>query len=210
MTSARTAPQVEVKAAQSCPLCHDPLTTLPQLLACPDCQVIHHHACVAEMGQCGTMGCGGLQEGTWKEEERTTAKRPALSVKEEDARGLAAVAYVANVAGAAFVLPVLIMLHARKRGDDFARHHAKQALFLSIATMCTLGLLLPVMIAFSVIGAWKSFHGEWWTPPGLRRFADDAVLAKWEKQRRSGQIKPFPQITFPFLGPRKPDDGVRG
>lgn len=198
MTSARVAPQVEVRSRQSCPLCQDCITALPHLVACPDCQAIHHRDCVAEMGHCGTMHCGGLRElaAEARRDSRVGAAaasddhdgldepswRQLEQADQEVSRFLGAVSYVANLAGAMFILPGLIYWQSDKKGDEYSQHHAQQALLLSVCTLFTFGLFVPFMVVFSVVGAIKAYRGEWWAPPVLRRFASDTAKTEWAKQ----------------------------
>lgn len=193
----RTAPTVDVKTAQSCPLCHDPLTSLPQLLACPSCQTIHHQACVHELGHCGTMGCGGLHDLAGE-----AGAAPARLQSVEASRVLAAGAYLGNLIGAALLLPFLVFLYARGSDDGFARLHAKQAGWLGLLTILTLGLAVPFTLLATVYGGLKAYQGEWWVLPGLRgepwsprllrRISEPEAQAKYELQRKAGQTRVHP------------------
>lgn len=145
--------QVRVVAGPTCPLCLEPVTALPRLEVCPECHSIHHWSCVVEMRRCGTIGCAGL----------------ASRAVEPESRTLAAIAFVTNVIGAAFVGPLVVWFIAKSRGDAYARYQARQALFLALAASVlaipTLGLAAIAMVVLSIVGAVKTWRGEWFRLP---------------------------------------------
>jgi hypothetical protein len=54
---------VPLRTGSRCPLCREPVeddAALASLALCPGCDVVHHRACVRELGggQCATPGCG--------------------------------------------------------------------------------------------------------------------------------------------------------
>lgn len=159
------AAQVRVKGGPSCPLCLEPITALPRLEVCPGCQSIHHWSCVVEMRRCGTIGCAGLSQ---------------VQPVESESRALAMVAFGGNVVGVGLI-PLVLWLLGRHRRDPFLRYHARQALLLSLAgsllAIPTLGLAALAMIVISIVGAVRTWRGEWWRLPvvGARPPAEAAL-----------------------------------
>lgn len=155
------APRVEVKGEPTCPLCLEPLTALPRLEVCGECRTIHHAGCVDEFARCGTPGCRGLS--------RSGPGAHGARLDEHE-RGIAAVAHLGNLIGAAVVLPLVLYFVAR-RERPFAAHHAWRALLFSLAsiplTFVTLGLWVPVMIVLALRAAYRAWKGEW-VPYGRR------------------------------------------
>lgn len=150
------AERVTVQGAAACPLCRDALTALPRLEVCPTCQMIHHEACVVEMGRCGTMGCGGL----------TAGRSP-----DSDQRNMALLAHFLIAIGAQFLGPGLVYLMTRKR-HPFASHHAKQALVFSLISIL-LGVTvvgIPVVFVLALRAAARARRGKWDPYPFLSRW----------------------------------------
>lgn len=150
------AVQVQVKGQATCPLCLDPLTTLPRLEVCAACRTIHHTSCVDEFGRCGTPACQGLAR-------RTGPAAPA-GAGDEHERAIAAVAHIAATFGGTLLVPLGIWYFTRER-QPFAAHHAWRAFVFSLASIplsvVTLGLWVPVMLVLSVRAALRSWRGGW-------------------------------------------------
>lgn len=158
---AAAAVQVQVRGEATCPLCLDPLTTLPRLEVCAGCRTIHHTSCVDEFGRCGTPACQGLARA-----RRTGAAGPA----DEHERVIAAASHVAATFGGGLLVPLVIWYFTRER-LPFASHHAWRAFIFSLASIplsvVTLGLWVPVMMILTVRAAIRSWRGEW-VPYGRR------------------------------------------
>lgn len=148
------AVQVQVKGEATCPLCLDPLTTLPRLEVCTTCRTIHHTSCVDEFGRCGTPACQGLARAT-----------PGSRVMaDENERAVAAVAHVAAFFGGGLLLPLGIWYFTRDR-QPYASHHAWRAFVFQLAsiplTVVTFGLWIPIMVFLTVRAAVRAWRGEW-------------------------------------------------
>jgi hypothetical protein len=171
------AVQVQIKGEATCPLCLDPLTTLPKLEVCTTCRTIHHSSCVNEFGRCGTPACQGLARAT------PVSRTPG----DENERGIAAVSHVAAFFGGGLLVPLGIWYFTRDR-QPYAAHHAWRAFVFQLAsiplTVVTFGLWLPLMLFLTVRAAVRSWRGEW-VPygrpdgePAAARPESDAVTAK--------------------------------
>lgn len=172
-------PRVHVDAGPTCPLCLEAITALPRLEVCPACRSIHHHACVVEMGRCGTIGCQGFRDAL-----------PRL-VADQEGRALAAVAWGSNLLGAAILGPFVVWMVARRAPDPFVRYHARQALLLSLGAaflaIPTLGLAVVAMVVLSLLGALKAWKGEWWTLPLVGRHPPPEAAPRPAPSQASGK-----------------------
>ena len=74
LTSTRLEPGAP---GATCPLCQSPIGGEEVAVTCPGCDQIHHRECWAEVGGCGTYGCGEAPPPVVKEQAPTQAPRSA-------------------------------------------------------------------------------------------------------------------------------------
>jgi ssDNA-binding Zn-finger/Zn-ribbon topoisomerase 1 len=136
----------------TCPICQTAIAADEGIVACPQCDQIHHHECWSEVGGCGTYGCQEAPSLT-KEEPATAPLSAWGDNKTCPACGetIKAIALRCRYCGTNFqtVDPLSLKdLHRQAQKKDTTAKLRQTAIALFVGSL--LGLLAPLMLLLSL------------------------------------------------------------